>query len=107
MKINVLMLAFEDPEKIRVVEIPDDEVKLGAVAEALAGLVFHYGQNDFQPQLICSVSVGDVIDLGEQGLWVVVPVGFKQVTLQWLDEYRKLPRCDRSLHCYQLEEEDD
>lgn len=101
MKINVWMLAFEEEEKVRVVEIPDHNVLPDI--DTILGLVFQYGQNAFCPQPICSVSVGDVIDLVEHGLWVVMPVGFRKVSQEWLDDYRKLPRLDRTMLCYRIE----
>ena len=76
MKIEVEMLAFEDG-KIRVVEIPADEAK-GASREDLLDLAFKYGQNDFQPQPICSVSVGDVIHLDGMS-FRVEPCGFAEI----------------------------
>lgn len=71
MKFEVEMLAFEGG-KIREVEVPDDD-------ERLLNLVFHYGQNDFQPLPICSVSVGDVIRLGNRK-FRVDSLGFSEVT---------------------------
>lgn len=76
MKIEVEMLAFEDG-KIRTVSVPADEAK-GADASDLLDLAFTYGQNDFQPQAIASVSVGDVIRL-ERKRYRVEPCGFVEV----------------------------
>lgn len=76
MKIEVEMHAFEDG-KIRVVDIPADAAE-GADAQDLLDLAFTYGQNDFQPQPICSVSVGDVIRL-ESKRYRVEPVGFVEI----------------------------
>lgn len=90
MIINVHMLAFMDGE-IREVSIPDDS------KEVLRD-VFHNGQNDFQPSsTCCSVSVGDVIDLGEQGkalgrYWMVGMVGFQIQTPEVFNAYKNLPR---------------
>ena len=58
--------------RIRTVTLPlDVEPRLGAI--------FQYGQNDFQPKNLPSVSVGDIIRFqGER--WVVMPVGFQKVS---------------------------
>ena len=39
-------------------------------------LAYKFGQNDFQPQALPSVSVGDVIDLGDRGRFLVASLGF-------------------------------
>ena len=59
---EVEMLAFGNGE-IRQVTIPDAEWTSAKRREALLELVFYYGQNDFQPQPMPSVSVDDVIRL--------------------------------------------
>lgn len=60
---KVFMLALKgNINNIREVEVPIQEVAqqdLNSVLEA----IFKYGQNDFQPKDIRSVSVGDVIEL--------------------------------------------
>lgn len=83
MKVPVYMTAFVDRGTIREVEIPDiDPGDLHAVMEN----VFHYGQNDFQPQNKPSVSVGDVAEF--QGkLYLCKPVGWQEVTREWFDRY--------------------
>lgn len=62
-----------------------------AVRLALLGLVFHWGQNDFQPQHVPSVSVGDVIRVktidaygNETGLrrFAVMPAGFREIPVE-------------------------
>lgn len=72
--IEVEMLAFGGGA-IRKVRIPHDEfVPLAPLAQM--DLVFRYGQNDFQPQPMPSVSVGDVIRY--QGRrYRVAPIGFE------------------------------
>ena len=66
MLIPVRMLAFNDHERgdplYRLVYIPDLEW-VEAESDSRLGLVFHYGQNDFQPKKCCSVSVADVVFL--------------------------------------------
>ena len=106
-KVMVRMLAFNDPERgdslWRVVEVPkgkwDAADELGRL-----GLVFHYGQNDFQPQQkSCSVSMADVIFLptfaGETPvltMHLVVGVGFKPITQEEFIELENMDRRDRS-----------
>jgi hypothetical protein len=60
---------------VRVVEIPNV-----TLAENLLDEVFKFGQNDFQPQPMPSVSVGDVIRIGDER-WLVEPVGFSRLDL--------------------------
>ena len=98
MRIKVHMLAFNDNGTVRYVDIPEapDMADKGDMLD----LVFKYGQNDFQPQQMTSVSMGDVIELNGE-YWMVVAVGFKQHTAEELknvpgnltqhqDEYWKL-----------------
>lgn len=84
MKFEVEMLAFENG-KIREVEIPQDEIKtlklsdFDGTTSGLLDAVFLYGQNDFQPLPTCSVSVGDVVRLGNRK-FRVDSFGFSEVT---------------------------
>jgi len=101
MIVPVHMLAFEEPERIRQVDIPDVDAKACKGDEDLLELVFYYGQNDFQPKPCCSVSVGDVARLkGEY--WLVAPVGWIHLTLEELEAHRAVPRQDRSLNAYKI-----
>ena len=92
MDIKVHMLAFGKPGEIRTVVVPNAEWP--ADTDKNLGLVFHYGQNDFQPQNHPSVSVNDVIQI-EDGYWVVRPIGFMGVTPEQFSEYAAIPRLDR------------
>ena len=66
---------------IRRVSVPD---QLPADDEAVLDLVFQWGQNDFQPQEMPSVSCGDVIHYkGEK--WLVDTFGFKKITTEQFD----------------------
>lgn len=58
---KVLLLAFKT-NKVRLVYIPDEEAK-DRDLRGLAELAFHYGQNDFQPMKVRSVSVGDIVEV--------------------------------------------
>ena len=84
MIIPVHMLAFsEERGKVRNVEIPDEEGKYVRIGELLE-LVFKYGQNDFQPQRMPSVSVGDVAEIDGE-YYMVMGAGWKQLTKQEFD----------------------
>jgi hypothetical protein len=83
---QVRMTAYDSP-RIRTVHIPDDELT-GATEHDLE-LIFRYGQNDFQPQNCYSVSVGDVVELGDQ-LYMVKAMGYKLITQEEYDEYLAL-----------------
>ncbi len=82
MIIEVEMHAFAQGA-IRRVEIPVSADAFARLTKMLSensllGMTFQYGQNDFQPQQIPSVSVGDVIRLNGKR-YAVLPVGFKQI----------------------------
>ena len=47
------------------------------------GLIFHFGQNDFQPKPMRSVSVGDIIRAGTDR-FIVKGMGFEQVPAGWV-----------------------
>lgn len=73
---RVRMMSYEKPQ-VRLVSVPDDELT-GESAHDLER-IFYYGQNDFQPQKVYSVSVGDVVEyMGE--LHVVCAMGFRRIT---------------------------
>jgi hypothetical protein len=89
MQVTVYMLAFGDivPVPERIVDIPDEKfvdlcveahsTMVPATIESLLDLAYYYGQNDFQPKPIRSVSVGDVIKLPSGALHKVLNVGFE------------------------------
>lgn len=97
----VQMLANMNGET-RPVTVPDHLAQNAkGDMEKLLGLVFYYGQNDFQPLPFCSVSVGDVIELTDQLLlktkyFIVRPLGFAELSEQELDTYKQIPRRDRA-----------
>jgi len=75
------MLAFsEDKNRIREVTIPDTYED----TNKLLDLVFKFGQNDFQPQKIYSVSCGDVVEYKNK-YYMVCSVGFKKITKEQFD----------------------
>lgn len=99
MKIKVELWAFENG-KIREVDIPDD----GERKECeILNLVYHYGQNDIQPQQMPSVSVADVI-LYNDNRYVVIGMGFHKMTEDEYQYHIKLPRLDRNLNTYDMEQ---
>jgi len=77
------MWAFGNLGEIRQVDIPVASYKkcAGNIEEELE-LVFKYGQNDFQPLPIRSVSVDDVVRINvgsNTQLWKVSGCGFEQL----------------------------
>jgi len=55
--------------------VPEDSIK------GLLALIFYYGQNDVQPNdWLPSVSVGDIIRIGTDKRFEVMPHGFKDVS---------------------------
>ena len=97
MIVNVRMIAFEDANPDGSVKIR--KVDIGEPAEGeLQRLeqVFYFGQNDFQPQPCCSVSVGDVAELDGK-LFLCAPMGWKEISTEQYDELLALDRRDRSL----------
>ncbi len=104
--INVHMLAFHDYE-VRPVDVPTHEYEAMKDDDlAVADSVYYYGQNDFQPNdHICSVSMGDVIELPNGNLYMVMPVGFEKISSRQLNTYRNVPREDRWKMPYRIEGE--
>ena len=123
------MVAFEDPIRVREVEVRDEEVSHCENTEGILSCIYYWGQNDFQPLHCCSVSVGDVIELDPltpdsvgcldheggiegpidwtPGFWMVAGVGFYQITLEQFESHKALPRIDRSMNAYKLEPKED
>jgi len=95
MQVKTHLLAFEE-NKIRMVDIPDNE------PPSLES-VFYFGQNDFQPKQMPSLSVGDVIEMWSE-LYLVMPFGFKKITPSEFESYKAIPREDRSMKIYKMEE---
>ncbi len=82
MNFVVHMTAFMSRETVRIVEVPDDEIE-NLPDSGILEKIFHYGQNDFQPQeILPSVSVGDIIKLRQHEYWMVLATGFRKLTLQ-------------------------
>jgi len=89
------LLAFVEKPQDRFVEIPDDKrIDDLPIAEALE-LVFRYGQNDFQPKPMPSVSAGDAIYF-KGSVYYVAGVGFIEITGEEIAEIRAMPQRDRA-----------
>lgn len=73
--IQVQQFRFNDGQ-YRNVEVPTSEIT--ANIDDVLNLVYHYGQNMFQPQEAPSVSVGDVINYDGK-YFVVAGFGFTQI----------------------------
>lgn len=76
LRYRVELLAHGDGA-IREVKLPAKEYK-GKPLQEIRSAIMHYGQNDVQPQLLPSVSVGDVIQM-DGDRWKVVGNGFEKV----------------------------
>ena len=61
MKVKVNLVGLGD-NGVRMVEIDTPDIR-EVDALYILNEVFHQGQNDFQPQNVRSVSVGDIIEL--------------------------------------------
>ena len=93
MIINVRMLAFMDGD-VRPVNVPDAEICEDT--QRCLERVWHFGQNDFQPNPErCSVSMGDVA-LFRGKLWIARSFGWGEITLAELEACEKLDRHDRA-----------
>lgn len=97
MQVKVHLLAFGNEGEIRLVDVPDRSTEL-ILDDDLLDLAFHYGQNDFQPLPHPSVSMGDVIELGDGKLFRVQAMGFKQLSPAEFALLKALPRRDRAFH---------
>lgn len=80
MIVEVEMVAFKEEGHdfgIRNVEVPDREAAR-LPEDKLLEIIMHYGQNDFQPQKIPSVSMGDIIRLDGRR-FLIVTFGFTEL----------------------------
>lgn len=114
MIVKVQMLAFENSTRDNIirreVDIPNDEWSKACQHHDVAhrlDLVFLYGQNDHQPQPMCSVSVGDVIELNDE-LYLVISNGFKKMSPEDHAYYLTVPRRERSFSAlFERDEEEE
>jgi hypothetical protein len=90
---KVHMLAFGAPGQIREVTVFDEFDSTTPVNEVLE-LIYKYGQNDFQPQECCSVSMGDVIEY-EGAYYLILGTGFIHLSVEGFEAYKKIDRSER------------
>jgi len=83
---------YQAESEIREVEI---DLTIEVSEDQLLDLIFLKGQNEIDPQPHPSVSVGDVIELAPDRLFVVKSIGFAQTTRDFLEELAALPMSDR------------
>lgn len=106
MKFIVELLAFGKPGEVREVEAStlsiypkeavDNALSNPTLAEMACSEIFHYGQNEAQPQDHPSVSAGDIIHIGEDR-WLILAVGFKKLTPDEYLLYKEMPRDKRMM----------
>ena len=102
MLIKTHLLAFEE-DRIRMVEI-DDGFKASISVTDVLEEVFKMGQNDFQPQEMPSLSVGDVVELDEtcyKKYWLIMSAGWKNLTEEEYEAYKQIPIPERAISTYQ------
>lgn len=100
MKFIVELLAYGKDGEVREVEIKNLlKYDVRKAANEILQLIYEYGQNDMQPQEHPSVSVGDVIRLGEDR-HLVLPVGFKKLSQADYDAYKAIPQNQRAIGLY-------
>ncbi len=92
-KVAVHLLGFGQPGDQRIVTVP--RVSGGCNLLTLLNAVFHFGQNDNQPQPHPSVSVGDVIE-HDRHHYLVCGTGFHRFAdrAAWM-AYRDLNQTQR------------
>lgn len=98
-RVPVQMLAFQQAAEngdvvVREVEIPADDM-LGDVQDRLEA-VFVWGQNERQNvDGTCSVSTGDVVELPDEGRWLITAIGFRELTDEQFARYVAMDRAAR------------
>jgi hypothetical protein len=103
MIITIHLLAYDHLERFREVLIPTERMaKIALLPEdkklsSILDAVFYYGQNDFQPQEMPSVSAGDVIFWNDQ-IFKVMGVGFHKMTGLEYAKYAKQNQEERMKH---------
>ena len=91
MKITVHMFAFMNG-KTREVKVPD-QVLVGTTDHKL-NQIYYYGQNDFHPSDMCSVSMGDIIEYDGE-LYLNKMIGFEKMTKGQFDLFKDLTSSER------------
>lgn len=88
-EVNVELWAFAEGKKRKVLLPPGQEPSLSAI--------YHYGQNEVQPQDCPSVSAGDVICLANGERHLVLGLGYRRLTEEEYQDWIKLPQAERAL----------
>lgn len=97
---NVELLAFGKPNEFRPVQLSDKYDDYDG--EDILDLIFHWGQNDFQPiPGKYSVSVGDVAHIGEDK-YLCMPIGWRKLSILEYNDFRALPINERPYYPYKL-----
>jgi hypothetical protein len=99
------------PNQIRTIDIPGEEIrestkKFPSLKLAIAEAAFKYGQNDFQPKNVRSLSVGDVVIIDKNIFAIVDTVGFVFTTKKGMQKYMKIPPLE-AYHWGNTEAEED
>lgn len=87
MQFTVHLLAFNEeiPIPTRIVDTPEKQARALVASKSegdrdiLLEMVFYYGQNDFQPKPVRSVSCGDVVELPDGSLHMVLGSGYEHL----------------------------
>lgn len=85
MKVQVFLFAFESKGVIRYVDVPDKDISRVNSPTEKCDLAFYWGQNDFQPQNVRSVSCGEDVVAIDNEFWMVEGVGFSKITQEDFD----------------------
>jgi len=109
--VTAIMTKFYDGSVEREIEVPEHEA-MNASVNSILDLAFKYGQNDYQPRNLCSVSVGDVICVEEKDApkqsWMtdkgrmrsdvrffeVKGVGFEEITMRQLGSLEDIAKAN-------------
>lgn len=99
MLVFVYLFSSTDMGDVRVVEISDHWK--GVDDYAVFGAIWKYGQNDFQPKEMPSVSMGDVIQWkGEY--FLIGSCNYIKIDVSFLMNYMAMNRRDRLDHALNL-----
>ena len=101
MKYNVHLTAFrKHGHQIRQVEVPDEECN--GNTDFVLERIFHWGQNECQPQQIRSVSAGDIIEYNHK-YYLILMAGFCKISKIQLEEFKKLDHSEKMKYLIRLE----
>jgi len=96
-RVKAFQYGFGSGEE-RLIEVPRADWDATASLSGRLELVFKFGQNDFQPRPArYSLSVGDVVDIGEGEFYLVKSRDWMPLTKEQVEEWSQVPRDRRSL----------